>query len=92
LIISVKEIQGKCLVHNVGEKIVIQSPQIVPKQTDALRIHALGSMLSMPVPLSRGISFKELRLAHEEGNIGYVQCLDLDQSCTPARVDAHMVS
>jgi len=33
-------------------------------------------MLSMIVPLSRGINFKQLGLTTEEGEKGYVQCLD----------------
>jgi len=33
-------------------------------------------MLSMIVPLNRGISFKQLGLATEEGEKGYIQCLD----------------
>jgi hypothetical protein len=33
-------------------------------------------MLSMLNALSRGVSFKDLGLATEEGNVGYVQCLD----------------
>lgn len=76
LIVTAKEIRGKCPVFKVGDKIVIESPNVVPEETDALCVHALGSMLSMFTALSHGISFKELGLAHEEGNVGYVQCLD----------------
>jgi uncharacterized repeat protein (TIGR04076 family) len=76
LTITVKEIRGKCLVFRVGDKIVIESPKIVVEKPDNLCIHALGSMLSMLVPLSHGTSFKELGLAKEEGEQGYVQCLD----------------
>jgi uncharacterized repeat protein (TIGR04076 family) len=83
LVVTVKEIRGKCPVFKVGDKIVMESPKIVPEKTDALCVHALGSMLSMIVPLSRGISFKELGLAKEEGNVGYVQCLDPGAPYTP---------
>jgi len=76
LILTVKEIRGKCPVHKLGDRIVVESPEIVSAKTDALCIHALGSMLSILVPLARGVSFKDLGLAHEEGNVGYVQCLD----------------
>lgn len=76
LVITVKEIRGKCPVFKVGDMIVIEAPQIVPRRTDALCVHALGSMLSMINALSRGVSFKELGLAKEEGDVGYVQCLD----------------
>ena len=83
LILTVKEIRGKCPVHKVGDKIVVESPEIVTAKTDALCVHALGSMLSMLVPLARGVSFKDLGLAREEGNVGYVQCLDPGPPYTP---------
>ena len=83
LVVTVKEIRGKCPVFKVEDKIVIESPNIVPEKTDALCVHALGSMLSMITALSHGIGFKELGLAHEEGNVGYVQCLDPGPPHTP---------
>jgi uncharacterized repeat protein (TIGR04076 family) len=76
LVITVKEIRGNCPVFKVGDKIVIDSPKIVVDETDSLCIHALGCMLSMIVPLSHGINFKQLGLAKEEDEKGYVQCLD----------------
>jgi len=76
LVIKVKEIRGKCPVFKLGDKITVESPKIIPEETDAICIHALGSMLTMIVALSRGINFKTLGLATEEGNVGYVQCLD----------------
>jgi len=76
LVITVKEIRGRCPVFNVGDKIVVEEPKIALEKTDALCIHAFGSMLSMIVALSRGVSFKELGLAKEDENFGYVQCLD----------------
>lgn len=76
LVVTVKEVRGRCPVFKVGNKLVIESPKIVPEKTDALCVHALGSMLSMIVALSHGVSFKELGLAVEEGDVGYVQCLD----------------
>ena len=76
LIITVKEIRGKCPVFKLGDKIVVDSPEIVVNKTDSLCIHALGCILSMIVPLSHGISFKQLGLTKEEGEKGYIQCLD----------------
>jgi len=76
LTITVKEIRGNCPVFKLGEKIVVEPPKIIIEETDNLCIHALGCMLSMLVPLSRGISFKNLGLAKEEGETGYMQCLD----------------
>jgi len=83
LIVTAKNIRGKCPVFSVGDRIVIESPEIVPEKTDALCIHALGAVLSIIIALSRGVSFRELSLAKEEGNIGYVQCLDPGPPYTP---------
>lgn len=76
LVITAKAIRGKCPVFKIGDKIVADVPKIIPQKTDALCVHALGSMLSMIVSLSKGVSFKELGLAKDEGEVGYVQCLD----------------
>ena len=76
LVLTVKEVRGHCQVHKVGDKIVVEVPKIDVANTDTLCINALGSMLSMLVPLSRGVSFKDLGLAIQEGNVGCVQCLD----------------
>ena len=76
LVISVKEIRGNCPVFSVGDKIVVESPKIIAEKTDNICVHAFGCMLSMIVALSRGISFKKLGLATEEGEKGYFQCLD----------------
>ena len=76
LVITVKEIRGNCPVFKVGDRIVVVSPKIIVDKTDNICIHAFGCMLSMIVPLSRGVSFKQLGLATEEGERGYVQCLD----------------
>ncbi|MCS4541016.1 MAG: TIGR04076 family protein [Euryarchaeota archaeon] len=73
--IKVKEIRGNCPVFKEGDKITIEEPKLILKETDAFCIHAFGSMLSMLVPLSRGIEPKEVGLC-KEGDIGYLQCLD----------------
>lgn len=75
IIITVKSIKGRCPVFKVGDRITIEPPKIILNQTDNICIHALGCILSMIVPLSRGIDFKELGLA-KEGEGGYFQCLD----------------
>ncbi len=76
LIITVKEIRGRCPVFEVGDRAVIEGPKIISMKTDALCVHALGSILSLVIALGRGVGFKELGLAREEGNVGYIQCLD----------------
>lgn len=52
LVLTVKEVRGHCPVHKIGDRIVVESPQIDVGRTDALCIHALGSMLTMLVPLA----------------------------------------
>lgn len=76
LVITVKEIRGYCPVFKVGDRIVVESPKVVVEKTSNICVHAFGCMLSMIVPLSRGIGFRQLGLATEEGEKGYVQCLD----------------
>ncbi len=76
LVLTVKEVRGRCPVHKIGDRIVVEVPKIDTANTDTVCVHALGSMLSMLTALARGISFKDLGLATEEGNVGYVQCLD----------------
>ena len=76
LVVSVKEIRGRCPVFKVGDKFAIEGAKIIQEKNGFLCIHALGSMLSVVIALGRGVSFKELGLAKEEGNVGYVQCLD----------------
>jgi len=83
LVITAREIRGTCPVFDVGDKIVVEEPRIVPEKTDALCIHALGSMLTIIIALSRGVSFKELGLTKEDNNVGYVQCLDPGFPYTP---------
>jgi len=76
LVLTVKEIRGRCPVHELGDRIIVELPRINVAKTDALCLHALGSMLSMLAPLARGASFRDLGLAVDEGDVGYVQCLD----------------
>jgi uncharacterized repeat protein (TIGR04076 family) len=82
LVITVKEIRGTCPVFKVGDRIVIESPRIAVDKTDNLCVHALGCMLSTVVPLSGGMGFKELGLSKENGEKGYVQCLDTGRPYT----------
>jgi uncharacterized repeat protein (TIGR04076 family) len=63
IVVMVKETRAKCPVFRVGDRIVFDEPKIILEETDALYIHALGSMMSMLVALSRGTSFKELGLS-----------------------------
>ena len=76
LVITAKGIRGRCPVFKAGDKITAEEPEIATEKTDALCTHAFSSMLSIIIPLSRGASFEELGLRKEEGEVGYIQCLD----------------
>jgi uncharacterized repeat protein (TIGR04076 family) len=49
--IEVVEVRGKCPVHRVGDKIVIDGASIVLDKTDALCIHALSVILHFNILL-----------------------------------------
>ena len=75
LVIEVVEIKGKCPVHKVGDKIVINGPKIDLKRTDNVCIHALSSILHYVVALREGVDLKKLGLS-KDGKYAYIQCLD----------------
>ncbi len=43
--ITVHDIKGNCPVHKVGDRIIIQNPEIKLEETDALCTHALPTIL-----------------------------------------------
>jgi len=75
LIIEVVEIRGKCPVYKVGDKIVIDGPEIVLEKTDAICIHALAPLLHYVVALREGVNPKKLGLSKEK-EAAYIQCVD----------------
>jgi uncharacterized repeat protein (TIGR04076 family) len=75
--IEVCEIRGKCPVYKVGDRIVIDDPEIVLRETDALCTHALSSLLHYVLALEEGADPVKLGLSkHEDGKYAYVQCVD----------------
>ena len=75
--IEVVEVRGKCPVHKVGDKIVIDGPRILLDRTDALCIHALSVILHYVVALDEGADPVKLGLTKpEDGENAYVQCVD----------------
>ena len=61
--------------HKVGDKIVIDGPEIVMEETDAICIHALAPLLHYVVALRNGIDPRKLGLSKEE-DVAYIQCVD----------------
>jgi uncharacterized repeat protein (TIGR04076 family) len=68
LIIEVSEIRGKCPVYKIGDKIVIDGPEIVLEKTDAICIHALAPLLHYIVALRDGTDPSKLGLS-KNGNM-----------------------
>jgi len=77
LVVEVYEIRGKCPVHKVGDKIVIDDPKIVLNQTDALCTHALSSLLHYVLALDEGVDPVKLGLSKpNDREHAYIQCVD----------------
>lgn len=75
--VEVVEVRGRCPVHRVGDKIVIEGPSIVLDKTDALCIHALSVILHYAVALDEGADPVKLGLTKpEDRENAYVQCVD----------------
>lgn len=72
LIIKVVEIKGPCPVYKKGDKIVFdEGYRLNLKETDAVCIHSLASVLPYYNALYRGVPPEDMGLGE-----GYVQCLD----------------
>jgi len=75
--IEVVEVRGKCPVHKVGDKIVIDGASIILDRTDALCIHALSVILHYAVALDEGADPVKLGLTRpDDRENAYVQCVD----------------
>jgi uncharacterized repeat protein (TIGR04076 family) len=81
--IVVHEIRGYCPVYKVGDRIVIDDPEIVLEKTDALCTHALSTLLHYALILEHDWCPVELGLttAEDEDN-AYMQCVDLGKPYT----------
>jgi len=81
--IEVAEVRGYCPVYRVGDKIVVDDPEIVLEKTDALCTHALSSLLHYVLVLERGADPVELGLSKpEDREHAYIQCVDPGQPYT----------
>jgi len=75
--IEVCEIRGHCPVYRVGDKVVLEGPQIVMEKTDALCVHALSTLLHYVVALDHGVDPLKLGLTKQEDERhAYIQCVD----------------
>lgn len=75
--IEVREIRGSCPVHKVGDKIVIDDPNILLDKTDALCTHALSTLLHYVTILEHDWCPVKLGLTTPENpERAYMQCVD----------------
>jgi len=79
--IEVCEITGECPVYKVGNRMVIDGPKIVLKETDAVCVHALSSLLHYVIALDEGVDPRKLGLSKESEN-AYIRCVDPGQPYT----------
>ena len=81
--IVVHEIRGKCPVHKVGDKIIVDDPKIVLESTNALCTHALSSLLHYTLILDAGGDPVRLGLSKpDDSENAYIQCVDPGQPYT----------
>ena len=75
--ITVAEVRGYCPVYKVGDKIVVDDPEIDLEKTDALCTHALSSLLHYILALEGGVDPVSLGLSKPgDREHAYVQCVD----------------
>jgi uncharacterized repeat protein (TIGR04076 family) len=81
--IIVDEIRGYCPVHKLGDRIVIDGPEIVMEKTDGLCTHALSTLLHYTTILDHEWVALELGLTREgDEEHAYMQCVDPGQPYT----------
>jgi len=75
--IEVYEIKGHYPVHRIGDKIMIDGPNLLLERTNAVCIHALSSLLHYVVALDHGVDPVDLGLTKpEDREHAYIQCVD----------------
>ncbi len=75
--IKVCDIRGKCPVHKIGDKLMIDNPKIILEETDAVCVHALSSLLHYVIALEEGVDPVKLGLSKpKDKEHAYIQCVD----------------
>ena len=77
LIVTVKEVKGRCSVYNSGDSIIIKDGYILDtgNSVDAC-MHSLASIMPYYIALSKGVAPLSLGLSGEKKGSAYIQCLD----------------
>ena len=75
--IKVHKIKGFCPVFKMGDKIIINDPEIILNESDALCTHALSTILHYTTILEHDWCPVKLGLTTEkEPDCAYMQCVD----------------
>ena len=75
--IVVHEIRGKCPVYKIGDRLIIDDPEIILKKTDALCTHALSTLLHYVTILEHNWCPVEFGLTTpKDPENAYMQCID----------------
>ena len=75
--VEVVEVRGRCPVHKVGDRILIDEARILLNETDALCVHALPVLLHYAVALDKVADPVKLGLTKpEDREHAYLQCPD----------------
>lgn len=75
LVITVKEVRGKCPLYQVGDKVIIDKSYINTKKSKNICIHALSAMFTLLSAFVHGSSATELGIG-AKADVGYLQCPD----------------
>ena len=73
--IGVKRIRGRCPVHAIGDRIVLDGYCIDSRMSSNICMHAFSAMLTLLSAFAHGSSAIDLGIGEKE-NLGYVQCPD----------------
>ena len=75
IVIEVVEVRGRCPVYRVGDRMVVEMPELVIRECDRVCIHAFVAMQTFLQALARGYSARDLGIGSRDDE-GYVQCPD----------------
>jgi len=82
----VHAIRGRCPVHQVGDKIMIDEPRVLVDRTDTLCTHALSKLPQYVIILERKWCPVELGLTTPDNpEHAYMQCVDPREPYTQGR-------
>lgn len=73
LILTAKEVENYS-VYKPGDKMVIDIPQVLIKETDKICTHAFAGFLPILTSLAHGATFEEFGIG--EGNTGTLRCIE----------------